>query len=45
MMELVDGLGQTTRLSFDQIQKNPPLDPALFQFTPPAGVDVIGEQE
>ncbi|MCW8918989.1 MAG: outer membrane lipoprotein chaperone LolA [Gammaproteobacteria bacterium] len=42
-MEMVDGFGQTTRLYFDPLVRNPTLDAALFQFTPPAGVDVIGE--
>ena len=41
-MILVDRLGQTTRLDFDRIERNPRLDPAGFGFTPPPGVDVIG---
>ncbi len=41
-MEMVDGLGQTTRLYFKEMQRNPPLIPQRFQFTPPDGVDVIG---
>ena len=40
-MELKDSFGQTTRLEFSAIERNPALDPALFRFTPPAGVDVI----
>lgn len=40
-MELIDALGQTTVIRFSEVQVNTPLDPALFQFTPPAGVDVI----
>ena len=42
-MELFDNFGQTTRLSFSRLEKNPTLAPTLFRFTPPAGVDVIGE--
>ncbi|MBF0219481.1 MAG: outer membrane lipoprotein chaperone LolA [Gammaproteobacteria bacterium] len=44
-IEMVDGFGQVTRLFFDQIQRNPTLADSLFKFTPPAGVDVIGEQK
>lgn len=42
-MELGDKLGQTTRLEFTQLERNPPLDPARFTFTPPPGADVIGD--
>jgi outer membrane lipoprotein carrier protein len=42
-MEMVDGFGQTTRLYFDPLVRNPQLDAALFRFVPPPGVDVIGE--
>lgn len=40
-MELIDALGQTTVIRFSALQVNIPLDPALFQFTPPPGADVI----
>ncbi len=40
-MELMDALGQTTVIRFFDVAVNPVLDPALFQFTPPAGADVI----
>jgi len=43
-MELVDGFGQTTQIKFTDIQNNLQLDAAQFNFTPPKGVDVIGEQ-
>ena len=43
-MELKDGFGQTTRLEFSEIQRNPDLEAALFRFTPPEGVDVIQDQ-
>jgi len=42
-MELFDNFGQTTTLFFTHLERNPQLAPALFRFTPPAGVDVIGE--
>ena len=41
-MILVDRLGQTTRLDFERIERNPRLEPGSFSFTPPPGVDVIG---
>lgn len=42
-MELQDSFGQLTRISFTNIERNPELDPAQFDFVPPQGVDVIGE--
>ncbi len=42
-MELYDNFGQTTSLYFSNVQRNPALPPANFQFTPPAGADVLGE--
>lgn len=44
-MEMVDGFGQRTRLQFEHIERNPALDAKAFSFTPPEGVDVIGENE
>ncbi|MSQ71642.1 MAG: outer membrane lipoprotein chaperone LolA [Betaproteobacteria bacterium] len=44
-MELMDSFGQTTVLRFTAFQRNPRLDPATFRFTPPPGVDVIGESK
>lgn len=41
-LELEDSFGQRTRLDFQKLERNPPLDPALLQFTPPPGVDVVG---
>ena len=41
-MLLVDRLGQTTRLEFERIERNPRLDGGEFRFTPPPGVDVVG---
>ncbi len=43
VMEMHDSFGQTTRLEFSNIRKNPDLDPGLFRFVPPKGVDVIRE--
>lgn len=42
-MEMIDGFGQSTRLLFDPMVRNPQLDKGIFDFTPPPGVDVIGE--
>lgn len=42
-MEMVDGFGQATRLYFDPMVRNPKLEQDIFRFTPPPGVDVIGE--
>ena len=43
-MELVDHFGQTTVLRFSNIARNPKLEGTEFRFTPPKGVDVLGEQ-
>jgi len=42
-LELEDSFGQRTRLDFQKLERNPTFDPALLQFTPPPGVDVVGE--
>jgi outer membrane lipoprotein carrier protein len=36
-----DPLGTVTRIRFSDEQRNVPLAPSLFQFTPPPGVDVV----
>lgn len=41
-LELEDRFGQRTRLDFQNLERNPRLDPALLQFQPPPGVDVVG---
>ena len=41
-MEIEDSFSQTVKLNFTKVKRNPNLDPALFEFKPPAGVDVIG---
>ena len=43
-MELVDNFGQTTRLRFVNLQRNPKTDPADFRFEPPKGADILGEK-
>jgi len=43
-MELVDNFGQTTRLRFVNLQRNPKTDAADFRFEPPKGADVLGEK-
>ena len=40
-MEVRDAFGQTTRFAFRAIERNPTLDPELFRFTAPRGVDVV----
>ena len=42
-LELEDGFGQRTRLDFQKLERNPILDPTLLKFTPPPGVDVVGD--
>src|SRR3954452_5617743 len=41
-MELLDHFGQTTRLRFTNLTRNPKLDAEEFRFTPPKGADVLG---
>lgn len=43
-MEIHDSLRQVTRLHFDNVKRNVPIDPGQFVFVPPAGVDVVGDQ-
>jgi outer membrane lipoprotein carrier protein len=45
IMELKDAFGQVTRLTFSNMQINPDIDPADFNFNVPPGVDVINETE
>jgi outer membrane lipoprotein carrier protein len=42
-MELYDSFGQTTHIRFANVERNPVLPAATFRFTPPAGVDIVGE--
>ena len=38
-----DQLGNTTQIRFDHWTRNPRLSPDDFRFSPPAGVDVVGD--
>jgi len=40
-MELSDNFGQLTRIYFSNIQQNPKLDDALFNFKAPKGADIF----
>ncbi len=42
LMTMEDAFGMRTEVHFSEPQRNPVLDPKLFSFTPPEGVDVIG---
>lgn len=42
-MEVDDAVGQSTRIEFGQWQRNPKFAAGTFNYTPPKGVDVIGE--
>jgi outer membrane lipoprotein carrier protein len=41
VLEILDGLGQTSRLSFQNFETNIKFSPDTFQFKPPAGVQLI----
>jgi outer membrane lipoprotein carrier protein len=41
VLEIVDGLGQTSRLNFQNFEANVKSPPETFQFKAPAGVQVI----
>lgn len=43
-MELVDGFGQTSRLVFGKLQRNPRVEADLFRFVPPKGADLLEEK-
>ncbi|MGH8245435.1 MAG: outer membrane lipoprotein chaperone LolA [Gammaproteobacteria bacterium] len=45
LMELRDNFGQTTRIRFVTQNRNAAIEPSLFVFTPPPGVDVIDAAE
>jgi outer membrane lipoprotein carrier protein len=40
-VEMEDAFGQITRFRFSQVERNPVLDAALFQYRPPPGIDVF----
>lgn len=43
LMIMEDAFGLRTELHFRDVERNPNVDPARFTFTPPEGVDVIGD--
>lgn len=43
LMEVRDNFGQVTTIMFSGFERNPSLPAAMFTFTPPKGVDVVGE--
>ncbi|MEZ5594662.1 MAG: outer membrane lipoprotein chaperone LolA [Gammaproteobacteria bacterium] len=43
MLEVEDSLRRLTRMALSKVQRNPSLAADLFVFTPPPGVDVIGD--
>jgi outer membrane lipoprotein carrier protein len=43
LMIMEDAFGLRTELRFHDVERNPAVDPARFTFTPPEGVDVIGD--
>ncbi len=42
-MEIVDALGQRTEIRFSGWKRNPAFARDTFRYSPPAGVDVVGE--
>lgn len=42
-MELLDNLGQTTRIRFHDVSRNVDIPAERFTFSPPQGADLIGE--
>lgn len=43
-MLLADGFGQLTRLTFNNVERNPKLGEDAFRFTPPKGADVLEDR-
>lgn len=43
-MELSDNFGQLTRIYFTNVKTGMKLDPGIFEFKPPAGVDVFEDK-
>lgn len=44
-LELFDQLEQLSKINFSNVQSNVNVDQKLFNFVPPAGVDVVGAKE
>ena len=43
-LRLQDRLGQSTTVRFSRLERNPRLPADTFRFTPPKGVDVVGDR-
>lgn len=43
VLEMLDGFGNTTRVTLQAPKENVKIEPAKFRFTPPPGVDVVGQ--
>jgi outer membrane lipoprotein carrier protein len=44
-MQLTDSFGQTTQLTFANVERNPKVDAQGFKFVPPAGADVLEDKQ
>ena len=42
-LEMVDGFGHVTRVTLESPRENTRIESTRFSFTPPEGVDVVGE--
>jgi outer membrane lipoprotein carrier protein len=42
-MEMYDSFNHATLITFDDVERNPTLNLETFLFTPPKGVDVVGD--
>lgn len=43
LLIMEDAFGLRTEILFSNLQRNVPVDPSLFSFEPPVGVDVVGD--
>jgi len=43
ILEMIDGFGQTTRVTLHRGKENVKIDAAKYNFKPPKGVDVVGQ--
>lgn len=44
-VRFADKLEQTTHVAFAGVKTNHPLDPAVFEFSPPPGTDIISDEQ
>jgi len=42
---VTDAAGSTTQMSFDDVLRNGHIDPKLFTFSPPPGIDIVEQSE